>query len=135
MDKTTLKSQGNTVFGFSMLLGGIALLLTVAMLGFGTQSAFANGANGPVAQGTQPIPQVTPTNTAVATVGSTVTAQVTVTAVTTGTVVATGTVVPTITVEVTPVGTVVATGTVEATSTVAGTARSEEHTSESSHLV
>ena len=117
MDKTSFKSRGIPAFGISMVFGGLALLLSVAILGLGTQSASANGVQGPVAQGTQPIPQLSPTVTVVATntIGATReptgTAEGTTTAVSTGTVV--GTVVAT--------GTAAVTGTAEATGTVSGT--------------
>ncbi|HUP27890.1 MAG TPA: hypothetical protein VM409_05595 [Chloroflexia bacterium] len=117
MDNNTVKSRGITAFGISLLFGGIALMLSVAILGFGAQSAAANSVQGPVAQGTQPIPVVTGTTT--------------VTAVATGTVVATGTARATDTVVATReatttvggTGTAVATGTAVSTGTVvSGTA-------------
>ena len=119
MDRTSLKSRSLTTFGVSMVFGGLALLLSVAILGFGTQSASANGAQGPLAQGTQPIPVLTPTTTVGATREPTGTAVITGTAVTTGTVVAT----------TTAVGTVVATGTAVSTGTVVGTTATVEATS------
>lgn len=117
MDKTSFKSRPLTAFGVSMVFGGLALLLSVAILGFGTQSAFANGAQGPLAQGTQPIPVLTATSTVVATREPTGTVIATGTAVSTGTVVATTTAVGT----AVTTGTVVVTGTAATTSTAVST--------------
>ena len=110
MDRNSLKSRGIPAFGVSMLFGGLALILSVAILGFGTSSALANGVQGPLAQGTQPIPNLTSTPTAVATRIPTDTAVATITAVATTTAAATSTVG-------TGTATVAATGTVEATAT------------------
>jgi hypothetical protein len=114
MDRNSLKSGGIPAFGVSMLFGGLALILSVAILGFGTSSALANGVQGPLAQGTQPIPNLTSTPTAVATsiptdtpVATTTAAATTTVGTGTATVAATGTVEATATAVVTPVGTVV----------------------------
>ncbi len=119
MDKTSIKSRGIPAFGISMVFGGLALLLSVAILGFGTPSASANGAQGPLAQGTQPIPQLTSTPTKVATREPTETAGATTTVVSTGTVIATTTAVSTAVSTGTVVGT---TATVAVTGTAVSTA-------------
>src|SRR5687767_1447257 len=88
MDKPLSESRGISAFGITMVLGGLALLLSVAMLGFGAQGASANTARGPLAQGTQPIivtPTLTLTSTPVATSTEVATVEPTATGGATGT--------------------------------------------------
>lgn len=134
MDNNKFRTRTGSAFGMSMVFGGIGLLFSVAIFSFGTQDVAASGASGPLAQGTQPIPVLTisPTALATDTVVATATRQATTTAELTRTVIATETALATGTVvggtpvtTGTAVSTVVATTTSVASTTSVATATTE----------